>query len=460
MRLPHHSHHSAPIPAWTATAVSEAVREGSITAREATADSLSRIMSRNADIEAFQTIRERKALAEADAIDARSDRASLPLAGVPVAIKDNVPVEGESMTSGTQAGDLAQKTTDHEVVRRLRAAGAIVVGLTRTPELCVFGATDSVLGISHNPWNRALTPGGSSGGSAAAVASAMVPVAHGNDGMGSIRIPAACCGLVGIKPGLGLVPADLGATDWYSMSENGPLTTTVADAALLLSVMAGDPSIAELPEVGSLSIAVGTRSPVSGVSVDVEWKRATFETAGLLMRTGHRVERKEITIPQTAALAGLARWFAGTAADAEDTEISLLEARVQQHAAIGRRVRDTPLMSEKWRDGWRERAAKFLTTYDIFMTPTLAQPPIEARAWGQGSWAATMRANIQYAPFAAPWNVAGFPAMSVPAGVHPVSRTPMAVQLVARPGRESVLLAVAAQLEKARPWAHVAPDYR
>ena len=178
------------------------------------------------------------------------------------------------------------------------------------------------------------------------------------------------------------------------------------------------------------------------------------------MRAGHRVERKEVTIPQTAALAGLARWFAGTAADAETTEISLLEPRVQRHAAIGRRVRDTPLMSDSWRDSWRERAAKFLTTYDIFMTPTLAQPPIEAKAWGRGSWAATMKANIQYAPFAAPWNVAGFPAMSVPAGIHPVSRTPMAVQLVARPGRESLLLAVAAQIEQFRPWISVAPDYR
>ena len=460
MRLPHHSHNSAPVPHWTASAVAAAVREGSLTAREATADSLSRIMSRNSDIEAFQTIRERRALAEADALDARSDRATLPLAGVPVAVKDNVPVQGESMTSGTQAGDLAQQSTDHEVVRRLRSAGAIVVGLTRTPELCVFGATDSVLGISHNPWTLALTPGGSSGGSAAAVAAGMVPVAHGNDGMGSIRIPAACCGLVGIKPGLGVVPAHLGATDWFNMSENGPLTTTVADAALLLSVMADDPSLAELADPGSLSIAVGTRSPVAGVSVDREWVRATFETAGLLMRAGHRVERKEVTIPQTAALAGLARWFAGTAADAETTEISLLEPRVQRHAAIGRRVRDTPLMSDSWRDSWRERAAKFLTTYDIFMTPTLAQPPIEAKAWGRGSWAATMKANIQYAPFAAPWNVAGFPAMSVPAGIHPVSRTPMAVQLVARPGRESLLLAVAAQIEQFRPWISVAPDYR
>jgi amidase len=124
------------------------------------------------------------------------DKASLPLAGLPITIKDNVPVEGEPMRCGSTASDPTLQPADHEVVRRLRDAGAVVVGLTRVPELCVFGATDSKFGLTRNPWNRSRTPGGSSGGSAAAVAAGMVAVAHGNDGMGSIRIPAACCGLV------------------------------------------------------------------------------------------------------------------------------------------------------------------------------------------------------------------------------------------------------------------------
>ncbi|WP_288078062.1 amidase family protein [Pseudomonas sp.] len=124
-------------------------------------------------------------------------------------------------------------------------------------------------GITRNPWDLARTPGGSSGGSAAAVSAGMVPVAHGNDGMGSVRIPAACCGLVGIKPGLGVVPAQLGSTDWYSMSENGALATTAQDAALLLSVMADDPALARILPVGErLHVAVSFRAPVAGVAVD------------------------------------------------------------------------------------------------------------------------------------------------------------------------------------------------
>ena len=131
------------------------------------------------------------------------------------------------------------------MVRRLRGAGAVVVGITRVPELCVYGTTDSTYGITHNPWDLDRSPGGSSGGSAAAVASGTVPVAHGNDGMGSIRIPSACCGLVGIKPGLGVVPADLGDGSWFGMAENGPLATTVDDAALMLSVLASRPELAD-----------------------------------------------------------------------------------------------------------------------------------------------------------------------------------------------------------------------
>ena len=453
------SNGTEPTPTWTATEISAAVRAGTLSAREVATDALSRIVARDGAIEAFQTVREQKALGEADAVDAHHDRSTFALAGVPIAIKDNVQVQGEPMSNGTKAGDLAPQLADHEVVRRIRAAGAVVVGLTRVPELCIYGATDSVWGVTRNPWNLSLTPGGSSGGSAAAVSSGMVPVAHGNDGLGSVRIPAACCGLVGIKPGSGVVPADLGATSWYGMSENGALATTAADAALLLSVMAGDPALAEVVEPEGLRIAVAAKSPVAGVSVDHEWLRATYETAGLLMRAGHHVERKQIVYPQTTAVAALARWFAGAASDADDLDFDSLEPRVQTHVAIGRRVRNSPLMKDSWRDSWREKAGDFLTDFDLLMTPMLARSPIEAKVWAD-SWRATMQANVQYAPFAAPWNIAGFPAMSVPVGVHPVSRTPMAVQLVARPGREALLLGAAAQLERLRPWQSGAPDCR
>src|SRR5699024_10562525 len=191
----------------------------------------------------------------------RSDLAELPLAGVPVAIKDVLAVEGESVRFGSAATPQAPSTADDELVARLRRAGAVVVGITAVPELCIFPTTDSTFGITRNPWDRSRTPGGSSGGSGAAVASGMVPIAHGTDGLGSIRIPSANCGLVGIKPGRALLPAEDGAASWFGMSESGPLATTVADAALMLSVLADDPALADPAPAPGLRIGVSADTP-------------------------------------------------------------------------------------------------------------------------------------------------------------------------------------------------------
>lgn len=443
---------------WTATSVADDVRAGRLTALDATREALRRIETRDGRLGAFQVVRRDAAVREAAALDT-AGAAGLPLAGVPVAIKDNIPVEGEPMRVGSAATEGYPQKASHEVVRRIREAGGVVVGLTRVPELCVFGATDSVYGVTRNPWNEERTPGGSSGGSAAAVASGQVPVAHGNDGMGSVRIPAACTGIVGIKPGGGVVPCDLGETDWYGLSENGSLGTTVADAALLLSVLAGDPSLAVLGDVPTLKIAVSTRPPVQGVKVDREHVRALFTTAAALMRDGHDVERHDPTYPNSAAVAGLARWFAGTWADAEKLDPALLEPRVRSHAALGKQVVERGMLAEEPRDAWKQKAGELLTTYDVLMTPVLAQPPLEAKRWGETNWATTMAANVRYAPFSAPWNVASFPAMSVPAGVHPTAGTPMSVQLVAAPGKEHLLLNLAARIETLRPWQRTAPGY-
>ena len=450
---------------WTATGIAEDVRAGRRTAVDAVTESLARIRSYDDDVAAFQVVRTESALAEAAEVDARSDRGSLPLAGVPIAIKDNVPVAGEPMRVGSAATADAPQSEDHPIVARIRAAGGVVVGLTRVPELCVFGATDSVYGITRNPWDLARTPGGSSGGSAAAVAAGMVPVAHGNDGMGSVRIPAACCGLVGIKPGLGVVPAHLGATDWYSMSENGALATTAEDAALLLSVMAGDPTLAQIaPMEDRLHVAVSFRAPVAGVAVDPAWAAAADRLGSMLRGAGHDVRNAEPVSPtdavgNAAAIAGLARWFAGTAADADELDSTRLEPRVRRHAMLGRLVRRTPLMDERLRESWIRRGDSFLSEYDVLVTPALAQPPINARRWFSGGWASTMLANIRYAPFAAPWNVAGMPAIVIPMGVHPQAGTPVAAQVVARRGRESLLLSIAAWVERTRPWRRTAPGF-
>ena len=454
---------SSPLHEWTASSVAGAVRTGRTTAIAATIQALARIEERDGDLGAFQVVRREAALIEAHEVDVRVARGdSLPLAGVPLAIKDNIPVEGEPMRMGSAATEGHPQPRDHEVVRRLRDAGAVVVGITRVPELCVFGATDSVFGITRNPWDLERTPGGSSGGSAAAVAGGMVPVAHGNDGMGSVRIPAACTGLVGIKPGSGIVPCDLGETDWYGLSENGALATTVADTALMLSVLADRPELAAIADADdgpTLRIAVSTRPPVQGIPVDREHVKALFATAGALLHAGHDVTRHDPTYPTSAAVAGLVRWFAGTAADAEHLDPDLLEGRVRTHAALGRQAVARGQLKEGPRDAWKQQATELLTTYDVLMTPVLAQPPITARRWGDSSWAVSMAANVRYAPFAAPWNVASFPAMAVPAGVHPITGTPMAVQLVARPGREALLLSLARSLETLRPWRRVAPAY-
>ena len=327
------------------------------------------------------------------------------------------------------------------------------------PELCVFGATDSVYGITRNPWSVERSPGGSSGGSAAAVASAMVPVAHGNDGMGSIRIPAACIGLVGIKPGLGTVPAGLGNGSWFDMAENGPLATTVADCALVLSVLADRPELAEVAEPEPLRIAVSTRSPVPGVRVDREWAAAATATGELLAAQGHTVTYVNPPAPTSTALQALVRWYAGTEMDARTlADRSRLEPRVARHAALGRIAMRLGLVRADARERWRARASAFFAEHDVLLTPTLAQPPLEAVRWGARSWLANVTANARYAPFAAPWNIAGWPAMAVPAGVH-TTGTPLSVQLVAPLGGEARLLGLAAQLERLRPWSRLAPGY-
>jgi amidase len=441
----------------TASQLAADVRRGRSTARAAIEAALARIEKTDPGIGAFQEVRVFAALREADAVDARADRESLPLAGVPVPIKDNVPVAGEPMRSGSQGSDPTPQQHDHAVVRRLRAAGAVVVGLTRVPELCVFGATDSAFGVTGNPWDRRRTPGGSSGGAAAAVAAGMVPVAHGNDGMGSIRIPAACCGLVGMKPGLGVTPADLGAGSWFDMAENGPLATTVEDCALVLSVLAARPELATIGDPGSIRVAVSTKVPMLATPLDPHWAAAARETGVLLREAGHIVRDADPPYGQRLLASELVRWTAGTELDARLlADRSKVEPRIRRHAALGRAALRAGLPRPAGRFRWQRTAEAFFATHDVLVTPMLAQPPIPSTAWSRRGWLANIWSNSHYAPFAAPWNLAGWPAMAVPAGLHP-SGMPLSVQLVARPGGEALLLGVAAQLERVRPWPRTAP---
>lgn len=462
----------------TAVEVVRAVRTGTLTAVDATRSALARIEADDPRLAAFVRVRAEQALAEAAAVDARPDRDDLPLAGVPVAIKDCLQPEGGVL------------------VDRLRAAGAVVVGTTAMPEAALWPTTDRPGAVTRNPWDPTRTAGGSSGGSAAAVAAGMVPIAHGSDGLGSIRIPAAACGLVGIKPGPGVVlpvvpggpftadadrrPAPAPATgdgagpaaasstgdsetpppddDWFGLSVDGSLATTVADAALLLSVLSGRPELAEPGEIpDGLRVAASISPPVRGVRIDREVARAVFATAARLESAGARIRRASPRYPTVAAAAILARWFAAAAKTAVRTaDPQGLQSRTRRHAALGRLT--ARLVRPQDAEAFRRVVEEFFADHDVLVTPVLPNGPLPAHTWSQRSWAAnTVSALVNTAGFPGAWNFAGLPVVCLPAGRHPVTGLPIGVQLVGRPGSEQLLLAAATELERLAPWPRVAP---
>jgi amidase len=440
-----------------AAGIAAAVRAGEVTASEVVAGHLDRIARLNAELGAFVRVRAAEAAAEAQAVDARADRAELPLAGVPVGVKDCVPVAGERMGYGSAAFPPVPQEHDHPVVARLRAAGAVVVGLTNLPELAIYPFTDSVYGIARNPWDLRRTPGGSSGGGAAAVASALVPLAHGTDGLGSVRIPAAACGLFGIKPGTGVVPGDPGKSDWYGLSENGALAATVADAALMLGVMAGTTySAAYSPgEPGRLRIAASVRPPGPGIVIHPSNSAPTRACAELLGKSGHEVTIADPPYPGWLVPVVLSYWFAGPAEEAAGHAAGM-EPRTRRHVRAGElAVRARPPRASD-RARLRVALASFFDRYDVLIMPTLARPCPPARRYGERSWLRSVATALMFAPLTGVWNLAGFPAASVPV---PGQGLPGAVQLVAAPGREQTLLALAAEIERVSPWRRHAPAY-
>jgi amidase len=418
---------------------------------------LDHIAAMDEQVGAFQLVRRERALAEAEALSSRSDLSELPLAGVPIGVKDNTAVQGEPKRVGSPATSADPQPEDAEIVRRLRAAGAIVVGITRMPELGVWGATDGAFGIARNPWNLDKTPGGSSGGSAAAVAAAMVPAVHANDGMGSIRIPAANCGLFGLKAGSGTLPRQPDASDWNGLTQNGAIATTVDDVALLLSVMGERPDLRE-PGVldRRLRIALSTRVPVAGLRVDRHLRDSTEKAARLLSDQGHQITTTDPPYSVRDANTLLVWWCVGVAGGAEGLDPGALERRNRRMARVGRMARSMGIFKLDARDRLRERMRPFFERHDLLLTPALARPAISSRQWANRGWLANLVANAWYAPFAAPWNFTGFPAASVPVGLHP-NGMPMAVQVVGPLGAEHLILQVAAQLEQTQPWPRHAP---
>ena len=447
--------------------ISEAVRTGRWTAEEVVAAHLERIRTEDRRWNAFRVIRHEAALAEARALDAAGGTRDLPLAGVPIAIKDNVAVTGETTTHGTAAvAAPASASSDHPVVARLRAAGAVVVGVTRVPELCLFAFTDSPEAITRNPWNSARTSGGSSGGSAVAVAAGMVPIAHGADGLGSLRIPAASCGVITLKPGRGVVPAGLGVGDWFGMAENGILATTVEDLALGHGVLAGT----KTPELTSaagadLRIGTSTRSPLVGTRPDADSRSGVDRAAAALAALGHRVAPTRVPYPTSAALALIFRWFAVSAVDAESfgTHPAGLQKRTRRHAQLGRVVTRVGLVRSRPVQAFQARLHALFESVDILLTPVLIGSPPPAQEWHRRGWLTNVLTSSRFAPYPAVWNLAGYPAMSIPMGTRS-DGLPLAVQMIGAPGSEARLLAVAAALQRELPWQrHAAPveaEYR
>jgi amidase len=440
------------------------VREGEVSPLELVDECLARIERFDTGLNAFVTV------AAEHAREAARSPAPGPFSGVPLPIKDLVETAGIRTTFSSRAfADYVPKE-DMELVNRLRAAGFVVIGKTNTPEFGTTAVTESELnGSCRNPWDTERTPGGSSGGAAAAVAAGLAPIAQGSDGGGSIRIPASCCGLFGLKPTRGRVsPAPRG--DTYGLSVAGSLARTVADAAAFLDAIAGpvtgDPYIAPPPErpfleevgadPGRLRIGLAL-DPPHAVPVDEPCTTAATDAANLLEELGHEVE--PTSLPQNhEALRLFAVVWATIPGIYPVEDASLLEPlnsvfleQAQQLTSIDyvRAYAALQLVGRAF--------AAACAPYDVVLTPTLAKPPVPV-GWVRepdDPWEQYARAGA-FTPFTPPVNVAGLPAASVP-----LSRTgdglPIGVHLIGRAGDEATLIRLSAQLEQARPWADRRP---
>jgi amidase len=465
----------------TATELARLVHGGELGARELTETALDRIEALNSDLNAFVHIDAEGALATADAVAAGDER---PFAGVPIAVKDTAPVAGMPYTLGSDAfGDFVP-AHDAFVVRRLREAGFVIVGKTNLPEFGILPVTEPRrFGPTRNPWDTERTPGGSSGGAAAAVAAGMVPLAHGSDGGGSIRIPAACCGLVGLKPSRGRVSRGPDQGDDF-LVQDGVLTHTVADSAALLDVLAGyepgDATWAPPPaepfaaaaarEPGRLRIGWTTTAPVDA-PLDPLCERAVQDAAELLESLGHDVEEVEAPWAEGGLLEVFTLVFGtpiamGLFFGAQVTGREPSEGLVEPLSwTIWNGIRERSsldyLLARTQLGAFSRAIVALWNDYDVVMTPALAQRPVrigEIDACSAEPWE-DFRRSGQFTPYTAIFNVTGQPAVSLPL-FHGEDGLPLGVQLAGRPAGEGELLSLAAQLELAQPWRGRRPEAR
>ena len=456
------------------------VRSGDVTAREVLEAAIGEIERLDPALNAVVMRNYEKARDDAAAVDPTA-----PLAGVPFPAKDvNVHVAGFPTTWACRFfADAPAQAADSLLVSRWRAAGLVVPARTNTPEFATeFVCEPELYGPTANPWDRSRTPGGSSGGAAAAVASGMVPMAHATDSGGSIRVPAGCCGVFGFKPSSGLVAIG---------SEYGPLvgglncdhaiTRSVRDSAALLDATAGPEIGAPTPwaapsgaflealdqPVGALRIGVATDSP-SGRPPDAEIARKIEATSSLLTDLGHSVRPWAWPISDDACDGAGVFWTGELAAAVADRAEALgrgprdgeLGALVAWSVAEAARLDSIRVMRARAmiRD-WQVRMARAMTGFDVLLTPVTAEPPLETgllRACFETDLALGNQRSWRFAPYTETFNVTGQPAMSVP--LHQgADGLPIGVHFAGRVGEDATLLRLARQLEEAAPWARRRP---
>lgn len=453
------------------------VATGEASARELVDAALARIEASQPDLNAFRCVRADAARAEADAADRRRARGERPpLLGVPVAIKDDMDLAGESTNFGC-AGAFAPRPGDGEVARRLRAAGAVIVGKTTTPELGQWPFTEGpAFGATRNPWSLAHSPGGSSGGSAAAVAAGLVPAAAGSDGAGSVRIPAAWTHLVGVKPQRGRVSTWPQRDAFNGLACIGPLARTVGDAALLLDVLSGGraedahrpPPPAEryadtaAREPGPLRIALSTKVPwsVAPAALDPDVREQVERLARALERLGHHVEQADPGYGP-AGLSFLPRSTGGVRewVELHVTDHAQLDPRTRGTMRMGRALAPLLPLARAIERPLRAYVGRIFRRFDVVLTPTTAKPPAPIGAIdGLDAWP-TDKLMVGYCPYTWPWNVLGWPGVNVPAGVTR-DGLPVGAQLLGPANAEGRLLSLAAQLERIEGWARRRPPYR
>jgi amidase len=460
----------------SATELRELIKTGEVSAKELVGAALDAISQDAGDVNAFAFVDAEGALAAAEGVTASDAR---PFAGVPIAVKDISPVAGMPLTGASELfGDYLAHEDSH-TVRRLRQAGFIIVGKTTLSEFGVVPAAESRrFGVTRNPWDLSRTPGGSSGGSAAAVASGMVPLAHGNDGGGSIRVPAACCGLVGLKPTRGRISRGPEAGEDFFV-QDGVLTHSVADTAAVLDVLAGpepgdstwlarpaQPFALGLTQPqGRKWIAMTTAGPIAG-ELEAESERAVRETGQVLRDLGHEVF--ELSPSWGAEFADLLGPTLGPRLAASMTEAARLSGRepteesleplswliysgvrglstTDHLAAMAALQRLTRRFIENW-------------DFDLLLLPTIGPRPLPVGALDPSApdVGQTLERARAFTRFASFFNATGQPAISLPLFAGP-DGLPTAVQLVGPPAREATLLTVASQLEEALPWASRRP---